>query len=104
MGATDLFVFRFKGDLDDHACTLLREATGMTIGVADYGNSPGRGAIGRAVDIYLDEWGGEGRDPDDWFIEAWTHTPHEYDHEAVEKVRQRSRPPGSSRPGTPAGA
>ena len=63
----------------------------MTIGFADYGNSPGRGRIGRAVDIYLDEWGGEGRDPDDWFIEAWTHTPDDYDRQAVEEVRQRIR-------------
>ena len=93
MGATHLFEFHFRAPLNDDNQILLERATGMTISFADYGNSPGRGYLGprERVAIYLDEFGGPGRDPDSWFIEAWTHHPDDYDREAVDEVAQKIR-------------
>ena len=93
MSATRLFEFHFKAPLDDDRQIVLEEALGARIRFSDYGNSPVDGYIGerRRASVFLDEWGGEDRDPDLWIVGASTHYPDDYDREAVDAVAQRIR-------------
>jgi hypothetical protein len=88
MAAVDLFRFDFESPMLMPEIKKLKETTGMMIKDPDnpYRDSPGHGAIGDTVDLFLSRGEAEGK----WIIEAFTHDP-DYDREAVEAARDRIR-------------